>query len=261
MKKSAKQKDGIGRSLRSKVMMGFLCLVVLLIFSSVVSLLELRHIGQQTKTILTASDNSMTLASELLDAIEEQNRAMHPMFLNDNMSYDSVYSHQVAVLTSLISQARQEEVVGIDSIEIAYEKYTETTQFYQIHKAINDTSWYSESYAVAYHNLITAIREYMHSSQVALGPQAMAIRQNAYRAITPSVVTIGAILIIVLMLWYFLDMYGVKTVTKVNRSLGDYLQYKIPYNVKLNGNDEIEQLSGRIEELINRTEELEKKQK
>ena len=114
---------------------------------------------------------------------------------------------------------------------------------------------------MAYHNLITAIREYMLSSQVALGPQAMAIRQNAYRAITPSVVTIGAILIIVLMLWYFLDMYGVKTVTKVNRSLGDYLQYKLPYNVKLNGNDEIEQLSDRIEELINRTEELDKKQK
>ena len=242
------------KSLRSKVTVGFLGLVVLLLFSSVVSLLELRRIGQQTQNILTASNQSMTLAGELLDAAEEQNHALQQMFLRGDMSFDTVYSNNLKILSERLEQSLQMQIAGIDSVQTAFDNYTEVSKFYRIRSAIGDTEWYSGEYAEAYHSLIAAIRKYMMSSQVALGPQALAIEHNAYRAITPSVITIGVIMLIVLMLWYFLDMYGVKTIVKVNRSLGDYLRYRIPYTVKVQGNEEVEQLSSRIEELIARAE-------
>ncbi len=260
MKKVNKKRATLTRtSLRTKVMSSFLGLVVLLIFSSVVSLLELRRIGYQTQEILTASDRSMALAGELLDAVEVQNLALQQMFLKGDMSYDSIYSNKVAEMQHLIANTSNQQLAGIDSVKIAYEDYCEVAKFYRIRSAINDTDWYVDNYAKAYHTLIESIREYMLSSQVALGPQALAIEHNAYRAITPSVVTIGAILIIVLMLWYFLDMYGVKSLIKVNRSLGDYLKYGIPYNARQSGNDEIEQLNDGIEELIARIEDKRKR--
>ena len=242
------------KSLRSKVMLGFLALVALLLFSSVVSLVELRHIGWQTQTILAESNRNMTLAGDLLDAVEEQNHALQQMFLRGDMTYDTVYSKRLSDLSARLNLAREQQTVGIDSVESAFENYTDVAKFYRIRSAIGDVEWYSTDYAEAYRKLIAAIRDYMESSQVALGPQALAIEHNAYRAITPSVITIGVILVIVLMLWYFLDMYGVQTVTKVNRALGDYLKYGILYNAKVKGNDDIEELSARIEELIARTE-------
>lgn len=247
------------KSLRGRVMAGFLGLVVLLLFSSVVSLVELQRIGSQTQSILAESNRNMTLASELLDAVEDQNHALQQMFLRGDISYDTVYSKRLTDLSELLTRAQEEQTAGIDSVQKAFERYTEVSKFYRIRSAIGDTEWYSSDYAEAYHTLIAAIREYMMSSQVALGPRAMAIEQNAYRAITPSVITIGVILIIVIMLWYFLDMYGVQTVVKVNRALGDYLQYGIPFNVKIQGNEETEQLSERIDELIARSENKPKK--
>ena len=247
------------KSLRGKVMISFLGLVVLLIFSSVVSLVELRRIGSQTQSILAESNRNMTLASELLDAVEDQNHSLQQMFLRGDMSYDTVYSKRLLELSESLAAAQEQQTVGIDSVQAAFERYTEVSKFYRIRSAIGDTEWYSSDYAEAYHTLIAAIREYMMSSQVALGPRAMAIEQNAYRAITPSVITIGVILIIVIMLWYFLDMYGVQTVVKVNRALGDYLKYGIRYNANIKGNNDIEELNSRIEELIARVEDTNRK--
>lgn len=240
-------------------MAGFLGLVVLLLFSSVVSLVELQRIGSQTQSILAESNRNMTLASELLDAVEDQNHALQQMFLRGDISYDTVYSKRLLELSESLAAAQEQQTVGIDSVQAAFERYTEVSKFYRIRSAIGDTEWYSSDYAEAYHTLIAAIREYMMSSQVALGPRAMAIEQNAYRAITPSVITIGVILIIVIMLWYFLDMYGVQTVVKVNRALGDYLKYGIRYNANIKGNNDIEELNSRIEELIARVEDTNRK--
>lgn len=247
------------KSLRGRVMAGFLGLVVLLLFSSVVSLVELQRIGSQTQSILAESNRNMTLASELLDAVEDQNHALQQMFLRGDISYDTVYSKRLLELSESLAAAQEQQTVGIDSVQAAFERYTEVSKFYRIRSAIGDTEWYSSDYAEAYHTLIAAIREYMMSSQVALGPRAMAIEQNAYRAITPSVITIGVILIIVIMLWYFLDMYGVQTVVKVNRALGDYLKYGIRYNANIKGNNDIEELNSRIEELIARVEDTNRK--
>ena len=126
------------KSLRSKVMLGFLALVALLLFSSVVSLVELRHIGWQTQTILAESNRNMTLACDLLDAVEEQNHALQQMFLRGDMTYDTVYSKRLSDLSARLNLAREQQTVGIDSVESAFENYTDVAKFYRIRSAIGD---------------------------------------------------------------------------------------------------------------------------
>lgn len=236
--------------IRRKVMVGFLVLTVLLLFSSVVSFMELKRIGTQTQGILAASNKSLTLARTMLDAIDNQSYALQQMFIAGDQSYDTLYSANIAVFANALEGAKNDRLAGIDSIEIAFNDYMDVAQYYRVRSAMPDVDWYNNEYASAYNRLSGAIKEYMTSSQNAIGPQALAIEHNAYRAITPSIITLGVILLIVLMLWYFLYIYGIKVILKLNRGLGDYLKYGIPFNVDIDGQDETVELRDNIAKLI-----------
>lgn len=244
--------------LRQKTMIGFLGLILLLLFSSSVSFLELRRIGLQTQNILLVSNQSLTLSREMFDAAGNQRYALQQMFMAGNEDYDSLYSISQNQLVNALDNAKRAELTGIDSIQAAFTNYMDVAQYYRTRVAINDDEWFNNEYTNAYMRLTESIKEYMTTSQNAIGPQALAIEHNAYRAITPSIITLGVIMLIVLMLWYFLYIYGIKTIVNLNRALRDYLKYGIPFNVKVEGQDETLELRDNIAELTVRAEDVKK---
>ena len=56
---------------------------------------------------------------------------------------------------------------------------------------------------------------------------------------------------IVLMLFYFVMIYCVNPVLGINRGLADYLSFKLPFAVKQECRDELQELKENIETLIN----------
>ena len=56
---------------------------------------------------------------------------------------------------------------------------------------------------------------------------------------------------IVLMLYFFVLVYGVRPIVRINRSLSDYLAFKLPFKVKAELIDELRELSDNIENLVN----------
>ena len=55
---------------------------------------------------------------------------------------------------------------------------------------------------------------------------------------------------IVLMFYYFISVYCVRPMKKINRALSDYLSFRLPFNVKGELIDEFKELSDNIEILI-----------
>ena len=56
---------------------------------------------------------------------------------------------------------------------------------------------------------------------------------------------------ILLMFYYFIMIYAVKPIIEMNRSLGDWLRYKLPFSVKTECQDEMLELKEKIEKVIN----------
>ncbi len=63
-------------SLTTRIRLAFMCLTFLLLFSGVMSLMELERVGHDTEKILLASKSNVDLAGEMLDALNKQNNAM-----------------------------------------------------------------------------------------------------------------------------------------------------------------------------------------
>ena len=61
--------------------------------------------------------------------------------------------------------------------------------------------WYNEYYEKQYEKVVTAVRDYMTSTQSSLAPRAEQLKKNAYRAVTPVLISLVVMIATVLMLF------------------------------------------------------------
>ena len=110
--------------------------------------------------------------------------------------------------------------------------------------------WYNDEYVALYGRLTSAIKNYMTSTQSSLAPRAEQMKKNAYRAVTPVLISLAVMIAIVLMLYYFMSVYCVNPILRMNKGLGDYLSFRVPFVVKADCKDEMLELKEKIETLI-----------
>ncbi len=90
----------------------------------------------------------------------------------------------------------------------------------------------------------------MTSTQSSLAPRTEQMKKNAYRAVTPVLISLSVMIAIVLMLFYFMSIYCVNPIVQMNKGLGDWLTFRVPFAVKGDLKDEVLELREKIDALI-----------
>jgi predicted PurR-regulated permease PerM len=121
-------------------------------------------------------------------------------------------------------------------------------------KAIKDkiNNWYVEVYQPQYIELSHEITQYMTGVHNTLGPEVNNLSHTARRTVTPVFITLLVMIAIVLVFYFFMMIYVVKPIKRINKSLGTYLAYKTPFDDSILSRDEIRTLRDRIAALISR---------
>ena len=242
--------------LRKRVTTGFVSIVCLLFFSGMVSFLELSHLSRDTEDILKANARNIELAREMLDAAHEQNIALVHLSVFGDREYDSLCRASMERLESalLVAQTEALDKSFLDSLAFATTELRLLTDSYLTWAEEGPDSlrhgWYDGEYEALYGRLTSAIKNYMTSTQSSLAPRAEQMKKNAYRAVTPVLISLAVMIAIVLMLSYFMNLYCVDPVLKMNKGLGDYLAYRVPFVAKGDFKDEMLQLKEKIDALI-----------
>jgi hypothetical protein len=90
----------------------------------------------------------------------------------------------------------------------------------------------------------------MASPQSSIAQRTAMVEDNAYRTITPSILTLLVAVLVVLMFHFFIDFFYIKPILRINKSLDQYLATRVPFNPNVEGNNEITTLKDSIEKLI-----------
>ena len=255
--------------LRKRVTVGFLSIVCLLFFSGMVSFLELSHLSRDTGEILKANKRNIELAKEMLDAAHEQNIALIHLAVFGDRSYDSLCRAELERLenTLLIAQNEALEKSFLDSLAFATTELRLLTDNYPAFGLGGSDSpdvapvdsvvgrWENAEHEALSGRLTSAIKNYMTSTQSSLAPRAEQMKKNAYRAVTPVLISLAVMIAIVLMLYYFMTIYCVNPILGMNKGLGDYLSFRIPFTVKGECKDEMLELKEKIDTLINQSKQ------
>jgi hypothetical protein len=111
--------------------------------------------------------------------------------------------------------------------------------------------WYEQNYLPAYNSTSNSVMRVMSLAQSSLSPRAERLSRNAYRSVTPVFIALLVMIAILLMFYYFIMIYAVKPIIEMNRSLGDWLCYKLPFSVNVECQDAMLELKEKIEKVIN----------
>lgn len=238
--------------MRRKILTAFSALGLLLFFAGVVSYLELNRLSEKTKNLLESSSSVMDLSKRMLDAVQDQNTSLLQMIAKGATENDSLFIAARANFEKALSEATitVRDLSELDSIYTACDSYNEVVDSYHWQGTLQDIDWFANVYKSSYYQLTRAIKEYMTVSQNSLARRAEALENNAYRAITPGILALGVSILILLMLYFLLDLYYFKPFSKMNKSLRGYITSRIPFNVKIEGKDEVLELKESIETLI-----------
>ncbi len=257
----------------------FMSLLLLLFFSGAMSLFELERVSKDTEDILRASQENVELAGSMLTALNEQNDAMITLAVTsgkfeDIKHHSSRCEESIAHLSrsTTLAQRRMQKTEtpdAADSLVMQANRVNELARSYisgDVHRlmviaednrAIDSTiivptthEWYVEHYQPEYEKTAHQITVYMTGTHNTLGPEVNNLSHSARRAVTPVFISLVVMVVIVIMFYFFVHHYYVRPVLRINRSLGDYLTYKKPFDDEIACRDEIVSLRDRIAQLI-----------
>ena len=263
------------KSVPRRMRVAFMSIILLLVFAGATSLLELQRVGKDTQQILMSSNQNVSIAREMALALSTQNDAIIYMAVVGDSSarYRTMAEEAVAQLNS--SSAEAFRLMGeseyhslADSLVMHTQNLNRLVNDYldgNVHRRIEEQmlidsipntlstrTWYVDEYKIEHKNLSKQISKYMTGSQSTLGPEVSRLSHTARRAVTPVFISLFVMFVVVLMLYLFLKRLYVKPMIRINRSLGDYLTYKMPFDGNIPCRDEFETLRDRIAALIER---------
>lgn len=239
---------------------GFLSIVTLLFISGMISLFELGHLSTDAESILNNSRRNMELGKEMLLALQDHDRAVSRIAVlgERDSRYDSICLNSISRLeTSLLAAYDTSKGnVYLDSLTTSVSGLRVMTGGLLASKpdslnVVPAAVWYDTTYDAEISKIRDQVNGYMTYTYNRLAPRAEQLSHNAYRAVTPVLISLLVMIAIVLMLFYFITIYCVNPILGINKSLLDYLTFKLPFTVKAECRDELQDLKENIETLIN----------
>lgn len=271
------------KGIRKRVLVSFFSVGGLLLFAGMVSFFELNHVSTDTEEILRTGDRNLELAKDMLDAVNRQNTAVLRSAVLGQRPFEGIFRESMERLDASVASAREAAYDGaaLDSLDAAAEAVRGVTDdffrrrqlriagdslrnvaarlsFVQPERVGSDPSksavdgvvWYETVYEPVYARLTEALRNYILSTQDDLAPRTEQLRRNAYRSVTPVLISLLVMILIVLMLCYFVMVYVVSPIVAMNASLGEWIRFRLPFRVKAECRDEVQELKTKVEELI-----------
>lgn len=232
-------------------MLGLLCLGVMLAFSGMISMFQLSRLSENTQSLLNSSIKSMATSKEMLDATQQQNTSLLHMIVFDLNEFDSVYINASTEFETALKNASSitSNSAKLDSILVARDNYYKLIEDFFLTPGEKDIVWFMDMYGSSYLKLTDAIKDYMVDAQQTTLSKAESLEKYAYRAIMPGILTLCVAILIVIVFAFMIDIYYIRPVLRMSKGLNSFLKHKFPYNVEINGDDEIAQLNDQLEEL------------
>lgn len=238
--------------IRKKIRLGFIAISLLLFFAGLISYLEVMRLDEITEKVVSAGAKSVVLSNEMLDIISHQDSAVVKFVLNKDTSLFIADSRMT--LTKL-TQVTKEVKDGFPLNNELVELIEKQSQFIEVFKYKEDSTdlnldWYFTTYKAKYNGFVVTVKKFMRSTQDSVIQETSDLKNSAYRAIKQAIIALIVAIIIIVMFFALIDIYYIKPVVQITKGLKNYHNLKIPFNVTVNGRDEVFMLKEYIDQLM-----------
>ncbi len=253
------------KGLHRRVAAGFLSIVFLLFVSGVIAFVELNTLSSDTKSILGENRDKMELSRSMLDAAQKQEDAFVMLAIVGDSLYGGDCLEAIDDLQYSINQAYDQvssrhilDSLSLKVVELKLLAHTVIDAPKYDSLTVVDRGAYYQQYRPIREDIVSSIYDLTSASMLSVEPRAEQLQSNAYRAVTPVLISLVVMIVMVLLLYYFIVLYCVNPVVRLNRSMQDFINFKLPFKSKDDCRDELRTLQESIESL---TQQIKRQQK
>ena len=249
-------------SLGKKVFLSLGSIAAILLLSGVISILEYRRMSTYVSDLIAANIKSIALSQKLSDITEEYNHQMLSVVVQNDISlmpeFDLKYFNAQAdtLKNSIISHTTLEMV---DSVSSSFNDFMKTSlRFDEVFLADNvDTGeWFFGTLQPSYNKFrqdIAVLNEMIHQE---LTSNSADFDAGFYRSIMPGVVSVGAGLLLVFLLFFFTLVNYVRPIYRISDGIESYQKTGRKYGYTFDGDDQLASINAGVTDLIEENIEL-----
>lgn len=254
-------------SLSRKVFMSLGSIAAILLLSSVISILEYRRMSTYVSDLIASNIRSITLSQKLSDLTDEYNHKMLSVVVQNDISIMPEFDLQYlnAQADSLKHSFTSKTALPmVDSVAVSFNDFMVTSmKFDEVFLADNvDTGeWFFGTLQPCYNRFrqdIDVLNEMIHEE---LASNSADFDEGFYRSIIPGVVSVGAGLLLVVLLLYFTISGYVRPIYRISDGIDNYRKTGRKHGYTFDGDDQLANINEGVSEIIEENIELKKRVK
>ena len=257
-----KNKSEVKPSMRRRLVFSLGSLAAILLLSGIISIIEYRRMSDYVSELIASNIKSINLSQRLADMTQEYDQQMLAVVLRNDISlmpeFDlHLFQTQADSLKNSVTSVTSHPIV--DSVATSFDEFMKTSlKFDEVFLAdtVNTSEWFFGTLQPTYNQF----RKDMDMLNVAIHDE---LRANSadfdagfYRSIIPGVVSVGAGLLLIILLMYFIMVYYVNPIYKMSAGIDNYRALGKKYGYVFDGDDQLANINSGITEIIEENIEL-----
>ena len=252
-------------SMTKKLFYSLGALAMILLLSSVISILEYRRMSDYVSELIASNIKSINLSQKLADLTQEYNDQMLAVVVQNDISMMpdfnlDYFNAQSDSLRSSFTSSRM--LPKVDSVVMSFDAFMKTSQMFDevfLADTVNIGEWFFGSLQPRYIKLrqdLTSLNEVIHEE---LMTNSSDFDAGFYRSIMPGIVAIGAGLLLIVLLFYFIMVYYVKPIYRMSDGIDGYRLSGRRHVYEFDGDDQLANINSGVTEIIEENVELKKR--
>jgi hypothetical protein len=245
-----------------KVLYSLGSLAAILLLSGVISIIEYRRMSDYVSELIAANIKSINLAQKLSDITEEYNHQMLSVVVQNDISLmpefdlDYFMAQSDSLKNSFTSQ---NALPMVDSVEVSFDAFMKTSlKFDEVFLADNvDTGeWFFGTLQPRYNKFRSEMNILNEAIYNDLLSNSADFDAGFYRSIIPGVVSVGAGLLLIMLLLFFTLVNYVRPIYRMTEGINAYRSSGRRYNFVFDGDDQLAEINSGVTEIIEENVEL-----
>lgn len=254
-------------SLSRKLFLSLGSIAAILLLSSIISILEYGRMSNYVSELIAANIKSISLSQKLADITEEYNHQMLSVVVQNDISLmpDFNLDYFNAQADSLKNSFTSRKALPmVDSVAHSFNNFMTTSlRFDEVFLADNvDTGeWFFGTLQPSFNEFredMAVLNDMIHEE---LMRNSADFDAGFYRSIIPGVVSVGAGLLLVFLLLYFIMANYVRPIHRISDGVDNYRKSGRRHGYVFDGDDQLANINDGVTELIDENIELKKRVK
>ena len=238
--------------IRTKILLGFLILAVMLGVAGAYSIYELTSISTSVQKLLDDNYKSINAAKQMVEALEREDSGVLLLLSgkwkegrativdahrNLEKAFD-IASHNVTI-------PGEKDVV--DKIYAQYQVYRNNWDRPIVGTEYEgNLNWYFEKVHRDFTEVKSTVESLMTINDNAMYQTASTLKNRAHRAVMPGIVAILTALVFTIIFNFFVNLYVVNPILSIIKAIKNFLQSGEPIKLSIETSDELHELAASI---------------